>query len=227
MPATIRIMSESATSLPRLIYFADTMCSWCYGFAPEMNRVVLEMGERIDLVLQAGGLRPFSTEVMTESEKPRFRGYREKVQAASGQPFDWSFFERDGFVMDTEPASRAVVTMRSLNISTAYAYMHAIQRGFFAMNDDIRNPDILAGYASQFEVEPDVFLEAFHSNAMKEATKADFALAQRFQVTGFPTLVLLKDRGAYQVGVGYAKADSVIAQIEKALAHVPDAPAVS
>jgi putative protein-disulfide isomerase len=211
-----------AVPLPRLIYFADTMCSWCYGFAPEMNRVLLEVGERVDLILQAGGLRPYNTEVMTEDMKPRFRGYRESVQAASGQPFDWSFFDRDGFVMDTEPASRAVVTMRALRMESAYAYMHAIQRGFFAMNDDIRDPGILAGYSGQFEVDPAEFLEAFHSDAMKEATKADFALAQRFQVNGFPTLVLLKERAAYQVAVGYAKAEVIISQIERALAHVPE-----
>jgi putative protein-disulfide isomerase len=213
-------MTDTAP-LPRLIYFADTMCSWCYGFAPEMNRVLLEVGERVDLILQAGGLRPYSTEVLTEAEKPRFRGYRENVQKASGQPFDWSFFERDGFVMNTEPASRAVVTMRATNIGQAYAYMHAIQRGFFAMNDDITNEKILAGYAQQFDVDADEFLAGFNSDEMKEATKADFALAQRFQVTGFPTLVLLKDRAAYQVGNGYAKAEVIIAQIERALAHVP------
>jgi putative protein-disulfide isomerase len=213
-------MTDTAP-LPRLIYFADTMCSWCYGFAPEMNRVLLEVGERVDLILQAGGLRPYSTEVLTDAEKPRFRGYRENVQKASGQPFDWSFFERDGFIMNTEPASRAVVTMRAMNISQAYAYMHAIQRGFFAMNDDITDEKILAGYAQQFEVDADEFLTGFNSDEMIEATKADFALAQRFQVTGFPTLVLLKDRAAYQVGVGYAKAEVVVAQIERALAHVP------
>jgi putative protein-disulfide isomerase len=210
------------TERPRLIYFADTMCSWCYGFAPEMNRVLLEVGEKVDLILQAGGLRPYNTEVMTDEMKPRFRGYRESVQAASGQPFDWAFFERDGFVMDTEPASRAVVTMRTLNMGSAYAYMHAIQRAFFAFNEDIRDADLLAAYAGQFDVDPAEFRAAFESEAMKEATKSDFALAQRFQVNGFPTLVLLKDRAAYQVAVGYAKAEVIISQIERALAHAPE-----
>jgi putative protein-disulfide isomerase len=210
------------TERPRLIYFADTMCSWCYGFAPEMNRVLLEVSEKVDLILQAGGLRPYNTEVMTDEMKPRFRGYRESVQAASGQPFDWAFFERDGFVMDTEPASRAVVTMRTLNMGSAYAYMHAIQRAFFALNEDIRDADLLAAYAGQFDVDPAEFRAAFESEAMKEATKSDFALAQRFQVNGFPTLVLLKDRAAYQVAVGYAKAEVIISQIERALAHAPE-----
>ena len=209
--------------LPRLIYFADTMCSWCYGFAPEMNRVMLAMGERLELILQAGGLRPFHTEVLTEADKPRFRGYREKVQQASGQPFDWCFFDREGYVMDTEPASRAVVTMRALNIGAAYAYMHAIQRAYFALNEDIRQTEVLAAYAGQFDVDPAEFTTAFLSDAMKKATLEDFALAQRFQVNGFPTLVLLKDRGAYQITVGYQKAEAVIESLERALTHMPGA----
>jgi putative protein-disulfide isomerase len=199
------------------------MCSWCYGFAPEMNRVMLAMGDRLDLILQSGGLRPFSTDVLTEADKPRFRGYREKVQQASGQPFDWAFFDREGYVMDTEPASRAVVTMRTLNIGAAYAYMHAIQRAYFALNEDIRQPEVLAAYAGQFEIDPAEFTAAFLSDAMKNATLQDFALAQRFEVNGFPTLVLLKDRAAYQITVGYQKADAVIESLERALAHVPGA----
>ncbi|MGL4635205.1 MAG: DsbA family protein [Beijerinckiaceae bacterium] len=214
----------SETDKPRLIYFADTMCSWCYGFAPEMNSVLLEMGEEIDLILQAGGLRPFNTEVLTDEMKPRFRGYREQVQAASNQPFDWSFFEREGYVMDTEPASRAVVTMRALSVGSAYAYMHAIQRAYFSLNEDIRDTDLLAAYAGQFEVSPDEFKAAFESDAMKQATLADFQLAQRFQINGFPALVLLKGKGAYQISNGYMKADDVVANLRRALAHVAGTP---
>jgi putative protein-disulfide isomerase len=210
-------------ALPRLIYFADAMCSWCYGFAPEMNRVVLALGERVDLVVQSGGLRPFHKEPLTEADKPRFRGYREQVQAASGQPFDWAFFDRQGYVMDTEPASRAVVTMRALNVGGAYAYMHAIQRAYFAANQDIRQPDVLARHATAFDVPEESFLAHFGSDEIKQATLADFALAQRFGVTGFPTLVLLKERAAYGVAVGYAKAETVIANVERALAHAPEA----
>ncbi len=203
--------------LPRLLYFADTMCSWCYGFAPEMDRILAAMAGRAELVLQAGGLRPFHTEPMAEADKPRFRGYREQVQAASGQPFDWSFFDRDGYVMDTEPASRAVVTMREAG-ADAYAFMHAIQKAYFAANKDIRQPEVLARHAAAFGVEEAAFLSRFGSEEMKQATLADFALARRFGVNGFPTLALLAGEKAYGVAVGYAKADAVLANIDRALA---------
>ncbi|MGL5115982.1 MAG: DsbA family protein [Beijerinckiaceae bacterium] len=218
LPARPSPMTTDAPR-PQLVYFADTMCSWCYGFAPEMNRVLLEVGEEVDLVLQVGGLRPWSTDVLTDEEKPRFRGYREQVQAASGQPFDWRFFDRGGYVMDTEPASRAVATVRGLAGEAAYPFMHAIQRGYFASNEDIRDPEVLSSHAESFGIAAADFLEAFASDEMKEATKADFALAKRFGVQGFPMLVLLKGRAAYAVAQGYAKADVVVANIRRAMAH--------
>ena len=62
------------TDSPRLIYFADTMCSWCYGFAPEMNRVMIAVSDRVELILQSGGLRPFLVLASSSSDatmKPR------------------------------------------------------------------------------------------------------------------------------------------------------------
>ncbi len=213
-------MTDSPT-LPRLLYFADTMCSWCYGFAPEMDRILAAMDGKAELVLQSGGLRPFHTEPMAEADKPRFRGYREQVQSASGQPFDWSFFDRDGYVMDTEPASRAVVTMRASG-ADAYGYMHAIQKAYFAANEDIRQADVLARHAATFGVAEADFLGRFGSNAMKQETLADFELASRFGVNGFPTLALLTADRAYGVAVGYAKADAVLANIDRALGMAGD-----
>ncbi len=206
-------------ALPRLFYFADAMCSWCYGFAPEMDRVLAALNGRAKLVVQAGGLRPFYKEPMTEEDKPRFRGYREQVQAASGQPFDWSFFDREGYVMDTEPASRAVVTMRAMELDS-YAYMHAIQRAYFAANEDIRQPEVLARHAAAFGVGEATFHAWFDSDGAREATLADFERARRFGVDGFPTLVLLAGGQAFGVAVGYHKAQAVLENIDRALEAV-------
>ena len=37
-----------------LVYFADPMCSWCYGFGPELDEFLGERpGLRVDLVMAA------------------------------------------------------------------------------------------------------------------------------------------------------------------------------
>ena len=47
-----------------LIYFADPMCSWCYGFWPVIAAVQAAFGETLPIRLVMGGLRPGTTEVM-------------------------------------------------------------------------------------------------------------------------------------------------------------------
>ncbi|MFA5601454.1 MAG: DsbA family protein, partial [Phenylobacterium sp.] len=48
-----------------LIYFADPMCSWCYGFGPVMDQVAARYGERLPIQLVMGGLRPGTDRPMT------------------------------------------------------------------------------------------------------------------------------------------------------------------
>ena len=41
-----------------LLYFADPMCSWCYGFGPELDGLLRERADlRVQLVM--GGLRAY------------------------------------------------------------------------------------------------------------------------------------------------------------------------
>ena len=94
-----------------LVYFADPMCSWCYGFAPVVAAVEQQFRGRLPLRLVMGGLRAGQTRPMRDADKEYIRDAWTRVNAASGQPFDFAFFEREGFVYDTEPACRAVVTM--------------------------------------------------------------------------------------------------------------------
>jgi len=99
---------------PHLIYFADPMCSWCWGFAPVIDAIRERFGRDLPIRLIMGGLRPGTTKPMTEAAKRTTREHWEHVHEASGQPFDFTFFEREGFVYDTEPAAKAVVVVGSV-----------------------------------------------------------------------------------------------------------------
>jgi len=43
---------------PILWYFADPMCSWCWGFSPVIETLRDEYRERMKTALVLGGLRP-------------------------------------------------------------------------------------------------------------------------------------------------------------------------
>lgn len=224
-------MESTAPLRPRLLYFADTMCSWCYGFAPEMQLVLSTLGERIELLLFSGGLRPFTKEPVDD----RMRGFLsetyQRIGEISGQPFDNPRSLIPGFVYDTEPASRAVVTMRMLAPQDSYPFMLGIQRAFYSGGEDITKTDVLATYAAETGIARERFIEAFESDAMRQETLADFQVAQKFGIDGFPTLVLHRksavgenagatgDDELILIGKGYSKASILIERLNAALAN--------
>jgi putative protein-disulfide isomerase len=56
-----------------LLHIADSLCSWCYGFGPELSKLLARHpGARLDLVM--GGLRPFNRQKMTPEFKGMLRG---------------------------------------------------------------------------------------------------------------------------------------------------------
>lgn len=221
-------MTGETLARPRLLLFADTMCSWCYGFAPEMAAVLTAVGDRAEMVLFAGGLRPFQKEPMPADLREKLRGAYERIAAITGRTFAPAWFSRPDFVYDSEPASRAVVTMRQLAPGSEYAFMSTIQTAFYAGGENVTQAEVLAAHAPAFGVSEADFLTAFASEAMKNATLGDFRVAQQFGIDGFPTLVLHR-QGAdgndefILIAQGYAKAGPVIERIEAGLAGAPAA----
>jgi putative protein-disulfide isomerase len=189
-----------------LLYIADPLCSWCYGFGPELSRLLeRHPGTRLDLVM--GGLRPFNTQKMSPEFKEMLRGHWRHVATASGLPFSEAILERDDFIYDTEPACRAVVTARDLDFGKAYPYLKAVQLAFYRDGRDVTSGDALADIAAENGYQRDTFRMSFDSELMREETKSDFATTQSLGVSGFPTLGVGYGSQLFLVTSGYATDD--------------------
>ena len=178
---------------PHLLYFADPMCSWCWGFSPVIQAISERFGPELPIRLIVGGLRPWTKNPMTAQERQDVRSHWKHVQEASGQPFDFAFFDRDSFVYDTEPPSRAVIVLRQQGMQSALAGLRHIQHAFYAENKDVTNIDTLASLALELGMDEALFREQFTAEAILQETRDDFALTQSAGVHGFPTLLAGKD----------------------------------
>ena len=127
-----------------MIYIADPMCSWCYGFQPVISALADRSATSLPLRLMMGGLRAGNQEPMGAADKASVRAAWTRVGAATGQPFDMNFFAREHFCYDTEPACRAVVSVRRLQPTFALPFMARIQQAFYAENRDMTAADELA-----------------------------------------------------------------------------------
>ncbi|MCW9034975.1 MAG: DsbA family protein [Rhodospirillales bacterium] len=192
-----------------IIFFGDPMCSWCWGFAPVMRSIAETYGDEIPLSMVVGGLRAGNTKVMDDQAKAEIRHHWEDVEKASGQPFDFSFFERNDFIYDTEPSCRAVVTMRNIMPEATFGYFALLHGAFYAANQDITQTDILVELAEKFDVDSTAFRDAFESPEIQKETFSDFMSAQQLGVTGFPTLVLRDGKQLRALNRGYCEFDVI------------------
>jgi putative protein-disulfide isomerase len=191
-----------------LLYFADPMCSWCWGFAPVIAEIAAACAGKVPIRLCAGGLRAGETKPMDERSRAYVRHHWQEVAAATGQPFDFRFFDRKLFVYDTEPACRAAVAVRNLAPEASLAYLAAVQRAFYAENRDVTREDELAEVAAAF-VAPDDFRVVFQAAEVHEATQADFRLVQGLGIQGFPTVLLQDGRRLAALTTGWQPFDAL------------------
>jgi putative protein-disulfide isomerase len=207
---------------PHLIYFADPMCSWCWGFSPVIDAIRQRFGSDLPILLVMGGLRPGTTKPMNESAKHTVREHWEHVHTASGQPFDYGFFEREGFVYDTEPAAKAVVVLRRSGMDRALDLLKRLHIAFYAYNRDVTNEAVLAELASECGVDRRAFLEAFCSDEARQETWQDFAIAQQAGIRGFPSLIAGAGEGTEYnlVTIGYQSIERVLPTLEQWLENI-------
>lgn len=203
----------------RLVYFADPLCSWCYGFSPVIAALAEQFEDRLSLDLVMGGLRAGNTVPMRGEDKDYIRNAWTRVGAASGQPFDFSFFDREDFVYDTEPACRAVVTARRLMPRMALPFMARIQQAFYAENRDMTGTDELSQVAEEAGFDRARFGEAFGAAETRNETVRDFMTAQALGIHGFPTLIAgSEEKGYALVTNGFRHLEDLAEPLERWLA---------
>jgi putative protein-disulfide isomerase len=219
-------MDDQATAKPgvgtdddrEIICVVDPMCSWCWGFSPVIRTMHETYGDKAPVWLMAGGLRPMNAQPMTDKAKAETRHHWESVAQSSGQPFNFTFFDRKGFVYDTEPACRALVTVRSIKREAALPYLEALHRAFYAENRDITDPELLAELAGGAGVDREAFAQVFPAREMMYQTAGDFYRSQSMGIQGFPTVVLRRGEQLRLLVAGFVKFENLKPHLDKWIA---------
>lgn len=199
-----------------LLYVADPMCSWCYGFAPSLA-AARQRWPALPVQLLMGGLRP-AGELLDARLRASIQHHWEQVAARSGQPFSPTGLAREGWLYTTEPACRAVVTVREHWPERSLDMFHAIQTGFYAQGKDTTDPEILSALAQDAGIQPEHFALRFQAATSIDATRNDFATAQRLGIRGFPTLLAAREGQAQVVAPGWLAPADLLERLERTFA---------
>jgi putative protein-disulfide isomerase len=189
----------------KIIYVGDPMCSWCYGIAPELQSLKKHFSkEGVPFEIIVGGLRPGGGDAWTPDFKAMIKHHWGQVEERSNQKFDYTFFEREDFNYDTEPGCRAVVVAKGYLTDDLLSFFEAIQRKFYFEAEDPNNVVFYESLCVNFGIPFDEFKVKFESKEMKEATHQEFTLNRGWGVSGYPSVLFLRNEELQYVSSGYA-----------------------
>jgi len=193
----------------RLIYVMDPMCSWCWGFAPVASALIAQAAEAgVSTWLVPGGLRSGGS-ALDGSTRKYILEHWQAVAEATGQPFRFDGAMPDGFVYDTEPACRALVTARELDAERVWPLLALIQRSFYEQGLDVTRAPQLVELAEQVGFDRERFAQQFASHDIRAATSADFSWVQDLGIAGFPTLLAERNGQLALLTNGYQPLDGL------------------
>lgn len=197
-----------------LLYFADPMCSWCWGFVPVMQKIRQNFGAELPIRLFVGGLAVGVDKVLGDKAKSGIREHWEHVETDTGQGFDYGFFERDDFIYNSEQPSNAVVAVRNANLNSLY-FLEALQSAFYQKNLDITSEAVLTKIAEEVGLDAQSFAAELTSAATLEDANKDYELTKKLGIQGFPTLLGMANNKIQLLTMGYQPYEAIAQKIEK------------
>ena len=208
----------------RLLYVMDPMCSWCWGFAPVFDALAEQArAAGVAARLLVGGLRPGTRQALDAGTRGYILEHWRAVSERTGQPFRFDGALPEGFIYDTEPACRALVTVRRLAPEQVWSLLSSIQQAFYVEGRDVTRPAVLLELAEALGVPRQAFASAFDSAELHAATQADFARAANLGIAGFPTLLAERDGQLALLTNGYQPVEALAPLLDRWLERLAHA----
>jgi putative protein-disulfide isomerase len=184
-----------------------------------LNAIEKKFGDEAPVSVIVGGLHAYDNFPMSKTYKANIRHHWEDVNKATGAIFDYKFFNRDGFVLDTEPACRAVVTARLMNKSILIPFYKSISRSFYSENKDTTDLKQFKSLAEEVGLDFVDFSKIYNQLKTKENTRNDFNFTKKIGVTGFPTVIIKEDEKMALLAAGYQSFQNIEPKIEAWLSN--------
>ncbi len=195
-----------------LYYIGDPMCSWCYGFGPELDSVLAAYpNAKFEMIM--GGLRPGGNESMDDL-RDFLTDHWKEVELRTGQKFNHGILKKSGFMYDTEPACKAVTLVRKLFPRHEYMFFKKLQYAFYHDNESPLSVDTYKAILQSLKLETKDFEKLIYKDDAKDFVNQDFEKARAMGVTGFPTLIAKINGKFYKLSNGYSEAKSIINRLE-------------
>jgi len=205
---------------PRLYYIHDPMCSWCWGFRPVLDQLLIALPDGLRFSRLLGGLAPDSDQAMAAGMRTRLVSTWRRIQSdIPGTRFNFDFWQNTTPRRSTWPACRAVIAARRLRAELEAPMIGAIQQAYYL---EARNPSddgTLIELAAGLGLDPSEFAAVLHDATTATRLHDEMALARSMGADSFPSLRLAQAGSIWPIAVDYRRTDPMLHAIRSVLAE--------
>lgn len=200
--------------MTKMLYFADPMCSWCWGFSATLDAVRSALPSSGPIQYIMGGLAPDSDAPMDDQMKRYIQKHWRSVAERTGADFNWDFWERCSPRRSTYPACRAVIACGAQQPDRKGEVFRALQRAFYLEARDPSDLETLALIAYELGFDRSRFETDLVSDEIERLFQEDLSACRRHGVAGFPALMESSGDEHRWLAQGYAPPQEVLHRLE-------------
>jgi putative protein-disulfide isomerase len=207
---------------PKILYFYDPLCGWCYGFSPVIQELEKKYSDKYDFDIISGGMIT-GDRIGPIGEVASYIGSAYKrVETTTGVIFGKDFLDitlKNGTAIFTSvPSSLALVVFKSFNTNQNINYGSLLQKAIYFDGVDPSDFDKYAEIAGSLGVDKNEFKSRLNDPKYMQETENDFKYSSESGVEGFPTVILKAVDGTYhQLSNGYTSFNTIESNLKSIL----------
>jgi len=195
-------MVNNGVNMKAILYYVyDPMCSWCWGYAPTWQQLKDELTQHIKIVYGVGGLAEDSSTIMTDEMQVFLQRTWQKISQQLGTQFNYDFWQRCQPRRSTFPACRAILVARASG--KELEMLAAIQQAYYLQAKNPSDIDTLQALAVDIGLDENNFLQQMGSQYIDKTLQAEIIKMRAMPISGFPSLVLVKDQTYTAIPIDY------------------------
>lgn len=191
---------------PKIIYFFDTLCGWCYGFSPVIKQIAEKYGDEFDFEVISGGMvmgervQPASS--MADYILKAYKPLENRTGVKFGEPF-LDMLRKGTRIQSSLEPSLIMTTFKQYLPEKAVAFAHDLQKLNYVEGADLNDFENYKNLVESYGLDWSAFKIKLDTEIIKKTTYSDFALSKAYQVSGFPTVFFENDKVRSPIAKGY------------------------
>ncbi len=217
-PETANVQTNNRK--PKLVYYYDALCGWCYGFSAVMKQVVKDFGDQVDLEVVSGGLFLGERVGPINEVAPYIKdGAYKTVEEKTGVKFGAKFLEdiqgEGRIVMDSLPPAMALCIVKEQSPEHQLQFAERLLHSVYSEGLNPVNLNLLGLYATEIGFDSMNFAMLLQTPKYKAAAEQEFARFAQSQLPGMPALVLEKGAEQILLANGYTSFEELRGRLEQ------------